>query len=109
MSAVSAMIKPMTIGITGPERQAPRQSGVVRLIVAAAVIVICLILLSLASDLLVDWLWFSSVGYPHVFWTTIGAKAAVLVAVSTRFPYTTLFQSSRPISGPAWIGPRSPC
>src|SRR5262245_4122506 len=83
MSAVSAMIKPMTIGITGPERQAPRQSGVVRLIVAAAVIVICLILLSLASDLLVDWLWFSSVGYPHVFWTTIGAKAAVLVAVWT--------------------------
>ncbi|WP_271583632.1 UPF0182 family membrane protein [Bradyrhizobium sp. CCBAU 45389] len=73
----------MTIGITGPERKVPRQSAVVGLIVAAAVIGICLIPLWLASDFLVDWLWFSSIGYLQVFWTTIGAKAVVFLAVWT--------------------------
>ncbi|WP_461316163.1 UPF0182 family membrane protein [Bradyrhizobium embrapense] len=71
----------MTIGITGPGRKAPRQSGVVRLIVAAVVIAIGLVLLSLASDFLVDWLWFSSIGYLKVFLTAIGAKAIVVFAV----------------------------
>src|ERR1700716_508709 len=71
----------MTIGITGPERKAPRQSAVVGFIIAAVVVGICLILLWLASDFLVDWLWFSSIGYLQVFWTTIGAKAIVLFAV----------------------------
>src|SRR5258705_3767012 len=73
----------MTIGLTGPERKAPRQSAVVGLIIAAVVAGICLFLLWLASDFLVDWLWFSSIGYPQVFWTTIGAKAVVLFAVWT--------------------------
>jgi uncharacterized membrane protein (UPF0182 family) len=73
----------MTIGITGPERKVPRQSAVVGLIIAAVLIGICLILLRLASDLLVDWLWFSSIGYLQVFWTTIGAKAVVFLAVWT--------------------------
>src|SRR5712671_1303790 len=73
----------MTIGITGPERKAPRQSAVVKLIIAAVVVGILLILLWLASDFLVDWLWFSSIGYLQVFWTTIGAKAVVLFAVWT--------------------------
>jgi uncharacterized membrane protein (UPF0182 family) len=73
----------MTIGITGPERKAPRQSAVVGLIIAAVVVGICLLLLWLASDFLVDWLWFSSIGYLQVFWTTIGAKAVVLFAVWT--------------------------
>ncbi|TFV74167.1 UPF0182 family protein [Bradyrhizobium frederickii] len=73
----------MTIGITGPERKVPRQSAVVGLIVAAVLIGICLFLLWLASDLLVDWLWFSSIGYLQVFWTTIGAKAVVFLAVWT--------------------------
>ncbi|MDH2398665.1 UPF0182 family protein [Bradyrhizobium sp. SSUT18] len=71
----------MTIGITGPERKVPRQSAVVGLIIAAVVIGVCLFLLWLASDFLVDWLWFSSIGYLQVFWTTIGAKAAVFLAV----------------------------
>jgi hypothetical protein len=48
----------MTIGITGPERKVPRQSAVVGFIIAAVFAGICLILLSLASDFLVDWLWF---------------------------------------------------
>lgn len=77
------MIAAMTIGITGPERKAPRQSGVVRLILATIAIVICLILLALASDFLVDWLWFSSVGYLQIFWTTIGAKVATFAAAWT--------------------------
>src|SRR3981189_2287838 len=73
----------MTIGITGPGRKAPGQIAVVRLIIAALVGGICLILLGLASDFLVDWLWFSSIGYLQVFWTTIGARAVVLFAVWT--------------------------
>src|SRR6266704_2901008 len=73
----------MTIGITGPERKVPRQNAVVGFIIAAVVVGICLILLWLASDILVDWLWFSSIGYLQVFWTTIGAKAGVLFAVWT--------------------------
>ena len=57
----------MTIGITGPERKVPRQGAVVGFIIAAVVVGICLILLWLASDLLVDWLWFYSIGYLQVF------------------------------------------
>src|SRR5882724_5891800 len=73
----------MTIGITGPERKVPRQSAVVGFIIAAVFVGICLILLWLASDLLVDWLWFSSIGYLPVFWTTFGAKAVLLFVVWT--------------------------
>src|SRR5258705_8367401 len=73
----------MTIGITGPGRKAPRQSAVVKFIIAAVVVGILLILFGLASDFLVDWLWFSSIGYLQVFWTTIGAKAAVFFAIWT--------------------------
>jgi uncharacterized membrane protein (UPF0182 family) len=73
----------MTIGITGPERKAPRQIAVVGFIIAAVVAGICLILLWLASNFLVDWLWFSSIGYLQVFWTIIGAKVVVLSAVWT--------------------------
>ena len=51
------------------------------LIIAAIVVTICLILLGLISDLLVDWLWFSAIGYLYVFWTTIGAQAGVCFAV----------------------------
>jgi hypothetical protein len=50
----------MTIGITGPARW---RGAVVALIIAAIVVTICLILLGLMSDLLVDWLWFSGIGY----------------------------------------------
>src|SRR6478735_852354 len=73
----------MTIGITGPERKAPRQNAVVRLIVAAFAAAIFLILLRLATGFLVDWLWFSSIGYLPVFLTSIGAQAVVWFAVFT--------------------------
>ena len=52
-------------------------------IIAAIVAGTCLLLIGLASDLLVDWLWFSSIGYLQVFLTTIGAKAVVFFVVWT--------------------------
>src|SRR6476620_1383998 len=73
----------MTIGITGPERKVPGRGALARLIIAAVTTGICLIVLGLASDILVDWLWFSSIGYLQVFLTTIGAKAVIFVAVLT--------------------------
>ena len=73
----------MTIGIAGPGRKAPRQNAMVRVIIAAFVGGISLILLGLASDFLVDWLWFSSIGYLPVFLTSLGAKALVFFAVLT--------------------------
>src|SRR5436190_685378 len=54
---------------------------VVAAIIAAIVLVVGLILLGLAGDFLVDWAWFLAVGYPSVFWTVVGAKTVVLVAV----------------------------
>ena len=59
------------------------QNALVRLILAAFVGGICLILLGFASDFLVDWLWFSSIGYLPVFLTSIGAKALVFFTVLT--------------------------
>src|SRR5882672_12119407 len=73
----------MTIGITGPERRTPRRVAVVRFIIAATIVGICLILLGYAGDFLVDWLWFSSIGYLQVFLTSIGAKAVLFFAVLT--------------------------
>jgi uncharacterized membrane protein (UPF0182 family) len=49
--------------------------------VAIIVIVACLIALGLATEFLVDWLWFSAVGYFGVFWTIFGAKAVLFFAV----------------------------
>ena len=51
------------------------------LLVTAMVFAICLILLGITSDFLVDWLWFSAIGYLGVFWTTIIAEAEVFLAV----------------------------
>src|ERR1700693_6138534 len=73
----------MTIGIAGPGQKVPGQSAVVRFSIAAVAVSVCLILLGLVSDLLVDWLWFSSIGFLQVFLTTITAKAVVFFAVWT--------------------------
>src|SRR5271170_5467980 len=48
---------------------------------AIVVIVTCLAALGLSSDLLVDWLWFSSVGYAGVFWTIFRAQVLIFFAV----------------------------
>jgi uncharacterized protein len=70
----------MTIGTTGPRRWALRRGALAALIVAIMV-AICLILLGLTGDFLVDWLWFSAIGYWDVFWTTIVAEAEVFFVV----------------------------
>ncbi len=46
-----------------------------------ALVVACLVVLGLASSLLVDWAWFSSVGFRAVFWTVIEAKSALFAGV----------------------------
>src|SRR5208283_3038398 len=52
-----------------------------RIGVASAVIVACLIVLARASDLVVDWAWFSTIGYVDVFWTIFATKTALFMAV----------------------------
>ena len=71
----------MTIGITGPKRREPWRGAVRTLMVIAIILAICLILLGLTSGFLVDWWWFSAVGYFGVFRTTIVAKVEVFVAI----------------------------
>ncbi len=53
---------------------------VVAAIIAAIVLAVGLTLLGLVGDFLVDWAWFSAIGYPGVFWTVVGAKAIVFLA-----------------------------
>ena len=52
--------------------------------IAAAVVIVGLIVLGRLAAILVDGLWFSSVGYVGVFWTILVAKAAVFLTVSRR-------------------------
>src|SRR6202040_4169018 len=49
--------------------------------VAVIVIVACFIVLGLTSDFLVDWAWFSTIRHLDVFWTILGSKAVLFVAV----------------------------
>jgi uncharacterized membrane protein (UPF0182 family) len=71
----------MTIAITGPGRRAPLQGAVFLLIIAVLVVAIGLILLGLAGDFLIDWLWFSAIGYLRVFQAIIAAKALTFFVV----------------------------
>jgi uncharacterized protein len=52
-----------------------------RIVVALIIIAACLIALGFGVDFLVDWLWFSAVGYTAVFWTILGTKVALFLAV----------------------------
>src|SRR5712671_4720370 len=49
--------------------------------VAVVVIVACFLVLGLTTDFLVDWTWFSAIGYTGVFWTILGGKAVLFFAV----------------------------
>ncbi|MGC1411641.1 MAG: UPF0182 family protein [Acetobacteraceae bacterium] len=49
--------------------------------VTIAAILVLLIVLGRASSLVVDWAWFSSVGYAGVFWTAFATKATLFGAV----------------------------
>ncbi|WP_179405385.1 UPF0182 family protein [Burkholderia guangdongensis] len=52
-----------------------------RYAITAAVVVAGLIVAGRITGVLVDWLWFSSVGYAGVFWTILSAKVLLFVAV----------------------------
>jgi len=71
----------MTIEIAGPARSVAGRSVLAWWIIAAIVLIIVLWLIRVAGDVLVDWLWFSSVGYLQVFWTSLAAQAAVFGGV----------------------------
>ena len=49
--------------------------------VLAVALLVGLIVLGRASDVVVDWLWFASVGYGDVFWVSYGAKLATFGVV----------------------------
>jgi uncharacterized membrane protein (UPF0182 family) len=84
--------------------------------VAIAVIVAFLIVLGRASGVVVDWAWFSSIGYVGVFWTIFATKAVLFTAV---FAVSTLLfwvngtlalrlASQRRLRLPAALDPGSP-
>ncbi|SIT47115.1 conserved membrane hypothetical protein [Paraburkholderia ribeironis] len=57
-----------------------------RYAITAIAVIASLIVIGRITGILVDWLWFSSVGYDRVFWTILSARAllfAVVFAVST--------------------------
>ena len=60
------------------------------LALALVVVVILLIALALTTDFLIDWAWFSAVGYGSVYWTILGAK---LVLFGLVFVGSTAFLS----------------
>ena len=71
----------MTMRITGSRRRAPWQGALRALIIIGIIFLICLILLELVVSFLVDWLWFSEIGYLDVFWTTIVAEVEIFIVV----------------------------
>src|SRR5260370_8224905 len=85
----------MTIVIPGPGRRAPWQGAVFLLIIAVLMVAIGLILLGLAGDFLIDWLWFSATGYLRVFQTIIVAKALTFFVVFVATP-TILWVNGSP-------------
>src|SRR3974390_693081 len=62
-------------------RRALGRGIVAALLVAIIIFVIFLIVLGSMVGFVVDWLWFSGIGYLNVFWTIIIAKAEVFLAV----------------------------
>jgi uncharacterized membrane protein (UPF0182 family) len=75
-----------------------------RLLILAAIVVLGLIVLARVGDILVDWLWFSSIGYAGVFWTTFYARGVIFVAVfivSTGALWLSGILALRFASGPA--------
>lgn len=71
----------MTMRITGSRRQAPWRGALRALLVVIAILVTCLILLEVIASFLVDWFWFSAVGYLDIFWIRIVAEAEIFIVV----------------------------
>ena len=49
--------------------------------ILVGILVLGLIVLGRVSNTLVDWLWFSSIGYEGVFWTIFTARTGLFLAV----------------------------
>ena len=106
----------MTIWIAGPAPKVPGRTVLARWIIAAVVLIIFLSLARAAAEILVDWLWFSSVGHLPVFWTSFAAEAAVfgIVFVATAVMlwlngWLAWRLARRPTTPPAMVlGPQSP-
>ena len=71
----------MTMQIPGPRRREPWQSALRALLVGVIIFWICFALLSPTAGFLVDWLWFSAIGYFSIFRTIVVAEAEVFIAV----------------------------
>src|SRR4029453_16494115 len=71
----------MTMRIIGSRRRAPWQGALRVLLIVIAILVTCLILLELIASFLIDWLWFSAIGYLDVFWIRIVAEAEIFIVV----------------------------
>ena len=52
-----------------------------RLAILIGIVVVGLIVLGRAGTVLVDWLWFSSIGYVGVFWTIVTTRAVLFLVV----------------------------
>src|SRR6266436_6543390 len=79
----------MTVGITGPRRRAPWRGAVMVLMIAGIVLSICLILLGLTDDFLVDWL--RSIRRLRPDWLKIpAARSCVLQRRESRLAQTGL-------------------
>ena len=70
-------------------------------------IIVFLFALGRISSVVVDWAWFSSIGYVGVFWTAFVTKAALFVvvfAVSTLLLWVNATLAVRFTSGPRLLG-----
>ena len=84
-----------------------------RRIGALIAIIVLLFALASVSGLVVDWAWFSSIGYADVFWTAFGARIAlfaIVFALSAALLWTNAtlalrFSSGSPLRLPAAFSP----
>src|SRR5258708_23055934 len=52
-----------------------------RVAILIAIVVLRLVVLGRVGEALLDWLWFSSIGYAGVFWTIFTARAVLFLTV----------------------------
>ena len=69
--------------------------------IAVASIIVCLIAIGRATYVLVEWLWFSSIGYAAVFWTMLDSAGTVLGGVRAIGPLTSPDESHAVVE---WAG-----
>jgi uncharacterized protein len=78
----------------------------IRIVVTGIALVTCLVVLTIATGILIDWAWFSDLGYSDVFRTTVATKASVFLVVFTATA-AVLWANARlavRLGGPANLG-----